>query len=138
MKYLKKIALVSAVSFCLLAGAAMADSWTVIQTTLTPVEAQEVGGGSLVFDQNSNAVHMNQAANLMKADATTDAVKQVVNVNSANFDQSNTIGAFQLGNGLVSANAPSITQAFTASTVVFTQSNAAGSVQSGNYVGVVP
>ncbi|MEN8219615.1 MAG: hypothetical protein ABFS56_25340 [Pseudomonadota bacterium] len=148
MKHFKKTVLASAVSLCLLGGAAMADSWTVTQnfTTLTPVGGaasvpQEVSGVSLVFDQNSNAVHMNLAANLIKADASSiTAVKQVVNVNSANFDQSNTTGAFQLGNGLVSANATggSIVQTFTAPTVVFTQSNAAGSVQSGNYVGIAP
>jgi hypothetical protein len=106
---------------------------------------QEVNGSgvSLDFDQNSVAAKMIQAANLIKADATSntvDAVKQVVSVNNVNFDQLDTTSAFQLGNGLVSANLTGGTmrQAFTAFTVALVQSNAAGSVQSGNYVGMAP
>ncbi|MEN8219613.1 MAG: hypothetical protein ABFS56_25330 [Pseudomonadota bacterium] len=104
---------------------------------------QEVNGSgiSLDFDQNSIATKMIQVANLIKADATsTNAVNQVVNVYSANFDQLDTTSAFQLGNGFVSANLSegSMRQAFTAFRVAFVQSNAAGSVQSGNYVGMAP
>ena len=117
-------------------------------TTVTKLNQSITGSSNITldFDQANSADQDIQAGNLIDAStagdslATTDDVKQTIDVLDSDMKQEDTKASIQAGNALITAKTGvatgKITQKFTTGTLTMLQSGANGSVQSGNYVGV--